>query len=202
MLFRSWGNMKRKSDRIKDASVYYAKAYDLSPNDNVVLNSYAQAISRMGDYKRAEELFEKALKVGGDMPHNKHLIINYTSISENLRKWAEYLIKDRDYITAEKKILIAKKNVEEVLKLDKNDTKANLLYVSVLFTYGVIKENLDQYVEAIQIFESIITLPNERFKEMEVSARASLELAEININKMKLCINILILNVFFNSTVI
>ena len=58
-----WGNIKRRSDKIKEAYSYYEKAYKLSPKDNVVLNSYAQAISRLGDYGRADKLYREALEL-------------------------------------------------------------------------------------------------------------------------------------------
>ena len=112
-----WGNMKRKNDKIKDAYAYYEKAYNLSPEDNVVLNSYAQAISRLGDYEKADKLFNKALQIGEGISHNRHLIINYTSISENLKKWSEALLGDRDYELALEKIEKALICISKVLEI-------------------------------------------------------------------------------------
>lgn len=36
------------------------KAYDLSPNNHIILNAYGQTRSRLGDYNFAIELLEKA----------------------------------------------------------------------------------------------------------------------------------------------
>lgn len=133
-----WGNIKRKSDKIKEAYNYYEKAYKLSPKDNVVLNSYAQAISRLGDFQRADKLYKEALELVEGIPHNKHLIINYTSIAENLKKWAEALVEDRDYAQATQKIHDALVAIQRVLKIDRNDYKAKELHMDILYTYGTV----------------------------------------------------------------
>lgn len=174
-----WGNIKRKSDKIKEAYEYYEKAYHLSPEDNVVLNSYAQAISRMGDYERADKLFKEALGLGGNVPHTKHLIINYTSIAENLKKWTEYLLVDRNYEEAKSKIQYAKDAIEQVLKLDENDSKANDLYMDILYTYGLVYEKEKQYDKALEKFEQVLKLPHSRFRSLEHYSRAVIQIVKI-----------------------
>lgn len=178
-----WGNMKRKNDKIKDAYSYYQKAYDLSPKDNVVLNSYAQAISRLGDYEKANGLFREALKLEEGGSHNKHLIINYTSIADNLKKWSEALLEDRNYDLAEEKIKDALDCIGKVLELDTYDNKANDLYRNILYTYGNVYVKKRCYPKAKEMFEKVVNLPRGRFKEMEYCIRAKLELAEMCIHE-------------------
>lgn len=175
-----WGNIKRKNEKIKEAFEYYDKAYQLSPKDNVVLNSYAQAISRMGNYKRANELYNEALELVEGVPHNKHLIINYTSIAENLKKWSESLVEDRDYEGALAKISDALEAIKKVLKIDKHDCKANDLYRNILYTYGCVHEKCKNYDQAIEILEQLIKLPYVRYREREYHVRGGLQLIQLH----------------------
>lgn len=174
-----WGNMKRKNDKIKDAYSFYEKAYELSPEDNVVLNSYAQAISRLGDYEKADRLFIEALEMCEGTPHNRHLIINYTSIAENLKKWAEALAEDRNYKIALEKISKALDCITKVLRLDAYDVKANDLYRDVLYTYGIILQKQKEYEKAKKYLKKLVALSHNRYKEMEYNVRGNLALAEI-----------------------
>ena len=174
-----WGNIKRKSDRIKEAYNYYEKAYKLSPKDNVVLNSYAQAISRLGDFMRADQLYKEALELVEGIPHNKHLIINYTSIAENLKKWAEVLIEDRDYTQATERIQEALSAIQKVLKIDKNDSKAKELYMDILYTEATLFDKQTDYDNAVLTLKKIIELPFLRYREIEYHDRAVILIANI-----------------------
>lgn len=174
-----WGNIKRKSDKIKEAYNYYDKAYKLSPKDNVVLNSYAQAISRLGEFQRADQLYRQALELVEGIPHNKHLIINNTSIAENLKKWAEALIEDRDYDQATKRIKGALEAIQKVLTIDKNDTKAKELYMDILYTYATLFDRQNDYEQAIYILKELIELPFSRYREIEYHDRGVLLLANV-----------------------
>lgn len=174
-----WGNIKRKSDKIKEAYNYYEKAYKLSPKDNVVLNSYAQAISRLGDFQRADQLYKEALELVEGIPHNKHLIINYTSIAENLKKWAEVLISDRDFIQATQRIQDALVAIHKVIELDKNDNKAKELYMDVLYTYGTLYDKSKEHEKALDILGKLVQLPFVRYREIEYHNRGVLLIANI-----------------------
>ncbi|MCQ2080587.1 MAG: NB-ARC domain-containing protein [Lachnospiraceae bacterium] len=183
-----WGNMKRKNDKIKEAYAYYQKAYQLSPKDNVVLNSYAQAISRMGNYSEADILFRQALELVEGVPHNKHLIINNSSIAENLRKWAESLIEDRDYENAKHKLEEARKAIELVLKLDRFDEKAKTLYADIWGMYSVIYEKQDDYDMALFMLkkQAELTQNSTRIKTIRTHARAILRMIQLLIVQNKL----------------
>ena len=174
-----WGNIKRKSDKIKEAYNYYEKAYKLSPKDNVVLNSYAQAISRLGDFQRADKLYREALELVEGIPHNKHLIINYTSIAENLKKWAEVLIEDRDYANATQRIQEALDAIQNVLKIDKHDNKAKELHMDILYTYGVVYDKQKDYENALAILAELVELPFSRYREIEYHNRGVLLIVNI-----------------------
>ena len=192
-----WGNMKRKNDKIKEAYGYYEKAYALSPKDNVVLNSYAQAISRLGDYERADKLFNEALEQVDGVPHNKHLIINYSSIAENLKKWAESYMKDRDYENAIDRLSEAKRAIEIVLELDKVDTKAQDIYADIWIMFGSIYDRLGEFNKAINMFENAAKCTNKstRIKTLKKHASSVLRIASIYIKTQEYeQANILIFN--------
>ena len=174
-----WGNIKRKSDKIKEAYNYYEKAYKLSPKDNVVLNSYAQAISRLGDFQRADKLYKEALELVEGIPHNKHLIINNTSIAENLKKWAEALVEDRDYAQATQKIHDALVAIQKVLKIDRNDYKAKELHMDILYTYGTVYDKQKDYENALSILKELVELPFSRYREIEYHNRGVLLIINI-----------------------
>ena len=174
-----WGNIKRKSDKIKEAYNYYENAYKLSPKDNVVLNSYAQAISRLGDFQRADKLYKEALELVEGIPHNKHLIINYTSIAENLKKWAEALVEDRDYAQATQKIHDALVAIQRVLKIDRNDYKAKELHMDILYTYGTVYDKQKDYENALSILKELVELPFSRYREIEYHNRGVLLIINI-----------------------
>ena len=97
----TWGNMKRKGDKVKEALEFYQKAHRLSPNDYVILNALGQAKGRLGEYAEADKLFRLALQKESTGSQRKHEIINYSSIADNLRRWAEADISDRNLQEAE-----------------------------------------------------------------------------------------------------
>jgi tetratricopeptide (TPR) repeat protein len=178
-----WGNMKRKQNKIREAHQYYCKAYELSPKDAFVLNSYAQTFSRLGEHRRANELLEEALTLSDDTPHNKHLIVNYTSIAENYKKWAESMIKDRDYIGAETMILKATENITIAIGLDSQDNKSNDLLRNIMFDLCLIKSLRGKYVESETCLLTLIKLPHQRYREIEFNTRANLALVELYIKQ-------------------
>src|SRR5258706_10839173 len=90
-IWLTWGNMKRRGGRIKEALDRYEKAYGLAPDDKVVLNALGQAKSRIGEYAKADELFRQALQTETPGWSIRHEIINRTSLAENLSRWAESL---------------------------------------------------------------------------------------------------------------
>lgn len=193
-IWLSWGNIKRKNDKIKEAYTYYSKAYELNPNDNVVLNSYALALSRMGEYEKADKLLHEALNQVDGIPHNRHLIINYTSIAENLKKWAEACSMDKDYNSAEEKLKKAQKDMQNMLRLDNSDSRSSLLYREIIIDLGYVMKNKKEYSTSEAYFKKVISMSTKKFREMEIYARAIIGLLDLyniqeKISDAKLLIN-------------
>lgn len=177
-----WGNIKKKNDRIKEAYQYYKKAYELSPSDNVVLNLMGQALGRQGEHKLADEYLQKALNSGEELPQTKHLIINKTCIAENLKRWAESLVEDRNYGGAEEKLEIALDNMKEVIELDEKDNRSCILYREILLDLGFLCKRSQKDDLALKYFEEIIGMPAKKYKEFESILRATLAIITIHIN--------------------
>ena len=182
-----WGNIKRKSERIKEAYTFYEKALKLSPHDNTVLNAYAQTVSRMGDYERADELFKEALGLFEGVSHTKHLIINHSSIAENLRKWSESLYNDRNYNSALEKLSEAKESIEIVLDIDNEDAKAKDTYANICIMQGRIYGKLGDIDSAISTYNCAIdcTDNSTRIKTLKLHARAVLQMIDLLIKDEK-----------------
>ncbi|SHL79878.1 Tetratricopeptide repeat-containing protein [Anaerocolumna jejuensis DSM 15929] len=185
-IWLSWGNIKRKNDKIKDAFSYYSKAYELNPDDNVVLNSYALALSRMGEYEKADNLMNKALNMGEGKPNNRHLIINYTSIAENLKKWAEAYSFDKDYKKAEEKLKIALHDMELAVKIDDSDIRSSILYREILIDLGYLMKNMKQFDKAEVNFRKVIKSSTKKFREMEIYSRAIIGLLDLFVMQEKI----------------
>jgi len=152
LIWLTWGNIKRKGDRIQEAEKYYNKAYKLSPNDPVILNSLGQAKCRLGEHAEADKLFRGALQKKVSGSSIRHEIINYSSIADNLRRWAEALIKDRNYEEAEKKLFEAHKNITKVVELNKRDTKSQDLMRRILINLGFFYKGAGDSQKALKYF--------------------------------------------------
>ena len=193
----TWGNMKRKCDKIKDALEYYQRAYNLNPDDYVILNALGQAKCRLGDYEEADRLFRLAIQkeesLEKDMHFNsvRHGIINYTSIADNLSRWSEDLVKDRNYDTAEQKLKESLVYCDKVITLDENDNKSLELKQHVLINLGFLyKKYKKSPDDAINYFTKAITDKPKRYIETKNTVIASLQAAKIyyqtgNVDKAK-----------------
>lgn len=185
-IWLSWGNIKRKNDKIKDAFTYYSKAFELNPEDNVVLNSYALALSRMGEYDKADNLINKALNMGKEKQNNRHLIINYTSMAENLKKWAEAYSLDKNYEKAEEKLKKALHDMELAIKIDESDIRSSILHREILIDLGYLMKNMKQYDKAEVNFKKVIKSATKKFREMEIYSRAVIGLLDLYLMQEKI----------------
>ena len=185
-----WGNIKLKEDKVKDALPKYEEAFRLSPADSVVLNSLGQAKARLGDYEEADRLFRLALEKTASGDPLKHIIINSSSLADNLLRWAGYFEKGRDYENTEKKLRQAVDICIEVIDLDPTDIKSQDLYREVLIKLGYLYlKNKDTFGKAVHYFGRVIVnkpVKNMRIKEKNDTLRASIQLARLFIRANQL----------------
>lgn len=180
-IWLTWGNMKRRAGKIEEALERYTKAFQLSPDDYIILNALGQAKCRLGEHVEADNLFKKAFQkeqaIGS--ASRKHKIINLSSLAENLKRWSEVLIKDRNYGEAEKKLAEALKYCEELIVLDENDPKSIVLLQEILIQSGYFYKNkLDSKTGLSYFLRAIIDRPS-RFKEAFNSLLAAYQAAKI-----------------------
>ena len=180
-IWLTWGNMKRKADKVKEALRYYEKAYELAPEDYVILNSMGQAKCRLGDYIEADKLFRDAYQKESTGSSIRHEIINRSSIADNLKRWAESLIRDRNYKEAEKKLLEALHHSECVVELDKNDVKSQELLREVLINLGFFYKKSNP-TKAIKYFSRAIVDNPRYYREAKHTIVASLQIGKILYN--------------------
>jgi tetratricopeptide (TPR) repeat protein len=178
-IWLTWGNIKRKNDRIQDALDKYEKAYKLNSEDPVILNSLGQAKCRLGDYHRADELFRAALQKRASDSSIKHEIINLSSLAENLIRWSEILINSRNYSEAEAKLKEALSLCKEVIKLDENDVKSLDLLRLVHKELGFFYKKTNDLTKASLYFGKAIVESPKRYKEAKDTMTAGLQLGNI-----------------------
>ncbi|MFA7379693.1 MAG: NB-ARC domain-containing protein [Bacteroidia bacterium] len=130
-IFLIWGNIYRKSRKHTEAHKKYLIAHSLAPEDPIILNALGQAKGWLSEFPEANSLLTKALNSKFDSV--KHEIICRTSLAENLINWGDFLVKDRNYIEAEKKYHSAVNQCMAMLGTNSRDakvfnalTKANL----------------------------------------------------------------------------
>lgn len=179
-IWLTWGNIKRKGNKIKDALVYYQKAYDLNPNDYVILNALGQAKSRLGDYDEADKLFRSALQKETTGSSIRHEIINRSSIADNLSRRAESLVKDRNYKEAEKILHESLEHCEKVIELDKTDIKSLDLFRHILIQMGYFYRDYQiDFERALNYFKRAIIDKPIKYSEARDTVSASLQVAII-----------------------
>lgn len=179
-LWLVWGNMRRKHEKIKEALPMYEKAYKLLPNDGVVLNSLGQAKTRLGCFEEADELYKKALEVDKKNQTVRHEIVNRTSLSDNLRRWAEEEVSKRNYKSAEQKLVESLKQCLATVRLDDGDQKSRDLLRSIWIDLGqVYAHNIYDYEKATKCFRLAIVKNPQRYNEVKDSVIASYNLAKL-----------------------
>lgn len=177
-----WGNIKRKNDKILDADKYYKKAYALSSNDVVVLNSLAQAESRLGNYEFADKLLNMALNnnENNSGENNRHKIINYTSLAENLIKWSQSLLDQKKYEDAEIKSKLALKYMINIYNQSRYDERSKKAYIKALFNAARLLYIYKKYNESKEYYEELVAIDHSKYYEREYYIRGCLGLSKIH----------------------
>jgi tetratricopeptide (TPR) repeat protein len=178
-IWLTWGNIKRKEDRVKEALSKYEEAYRLSPEDSVVLNSLGQAKARLGECEEADRLFKLAINKDAAGDSRKHQVINLSSMVDNLLRWSDQYLSDRDLNNARLKINEAIRLSKELINLDRQDIKSRDLYRLVLLKSGSFYIKNGESARAITYFEKAIVRNPTRSKEMNDTLIASMQLAKL-----------------------
>lgn len=183
-IFLIWGNIYRKCSKHNEAYKKYLIAYNISPEDPIVLNAFGQAKSRLGDFKEAHDLLNKALVPNSEFSSQKHEIINRTSIAENLINWGDSLVRDRNFGEAQIKYNSA---ITECLSLNLSNSRDTEIfstlckaYLKIGLLYLSYKKDSDTQL-AIFYFNKIVEIKNINFKQSLFRLSAIVELLEISL---------------------
>ena len=87
----TWAN---KNINLKEAHIYIDRALNIEPNDAAILDSKGWVLYRLGNYKKAENYFVKALKLSDDteiISHFIQLLIKLKKIEEAKKIYTKYI---------------------------------------------------------------------------------------------------------------
>jgi tetratricopeptide (TPR) repeat protein len=132
----------------------FKSSYDVNPNHIHVLNNLATSYDMLGDYKKAKEFYNKALKVN---PTFKEARVNLAAIIYN----------DKDYLTALDVILESKVDLHWRRVRDNDNYD---LYLKTIFQAWANKEMIDLDNNNKEILNSLIVY----FEEYPASAERKL----------------------------
>lgn len=191
-IYLLWGNVLRKNGKNNEALIKYQKAYDLAPEDHIILNAYGTTKGRLGDCEEADRLLMRGVESKNSLSV-KHQIINWTSIGENLITWADILIKDRNYTEAEVKLNKAISSCLEALKIDNRDPKIHVALCRANMKKGGLYFKTGKTIKAAESFSKVFHSVPKSFKHHLFKITAGIELAYIyfhddNIKGVKLII--------------
>ncbi|HOR03530.1 MAG TPA: NB-ARC domain-containing protein [Candidatus Syntrophosphaera sp.] len=180
-IWLTWGNIKRRNDKVKEALKYYEKAHAILPNNSVILNALGQAKCRLGDYAEADKLFHAAYNSVDATTQVRHEIVNYTSIADNLKRWAEALIRGRDYGHAEVKLNEALSYIKKVITIAKSDKKARDLERSIHMELGLVLTKKERYEESISHYIQATAYNPNSLREIRDHVKSSIAIGKIYI---------------------
>jgi len=183
LIWLTWGNIKKKGEKIKEAHEYYEKAYELSPDDQFIISGLGLAKSRLGQYIEADKLYRDILDKQKDNIPTRQEIILRSGLADNLKRWSEYLNSSRNYIEAENKLNEALEHCEKVVELDKGDIKSLDLRREVLIGLGYFYKNMSQPDKALPCFLKAVVKKPQRYREAKDTAIAGLEASRYFYNK-------------------
>lgn len=175
-IYLIWGNINRKSSRHVEALKKYKIAYDITPEDPIILNAYGQANCRLGYFEEAEIFLQKALN--SNFESVKHNIICKTSLAENYINWGESLYKSRDYKEAEFKYSEALKYCFSAINDNSKDPKIYNALNKVNLKRGLMFLELNKFTQAVDALSNVANSFANTFKQMSYKLNALLTLGE------------------------
>ena len=78
----------RKINRLPEAIQNLEKARELNPTHLPIYNELGRAYTFIGEYEKADEKFNEALK-GEKYPNYRHMLMTLQYLADNYKRWAE-----------------------------------------------------------------------------------------------------------------
>jgi signal transduction histidine kinase len=175
--------LNRKANNFKISYNYYERLLELAQKSNdqvMVASAYhgeAQMHREIGNYDNAVVLFLKSLSISQEIQAQLDIISSHIDIAETYRQ-AKELEKAKSHI--EKAFLL----VKEELKKTPNDVEYNAKIASVLKTHGNILADLKRYDEALEKYQSALTIYRNISQKIQI-ARTLQAIANLYISKNK-----------------
>lgn len=172
-----WGNIEKRRQRYERAYEYLKKALNLSPNDAPIIGALGEVEKRRGNFSEAHDLLKKALEVSS-VTSKRHEIISYTSLADNLRRWAEFLSRDRQLEEALKKLKEAFHFASKAIEMGKDDIRTQNAYLEVSRDLAVRLLRSEGIENAMPYFNLAITQKPKRANERRINEACCLYLAQ------------------------
>jgi len=171
-----WGNILKRVPDYKGAAGKYQKAFEIAPEDNIILNALGQAKSKVGLYEEANEILHKAFEINLNDYSRKHDIVTRTNLAENLITWAGVLKKDRDYDSAQKHLILALEHAHEAYNLDSTDKKSQIVIARAILSNGHLLKKIGRIDLAFNYYLQLSNFNTTQIVAMMFCASGCIEL--------------------------
>jgi CspA family cold shock protein len=171
--------MEKRRNRLDHAKSYFEKALEYSPNDGAILSGLGDIARRQGDFEGADRLYRHAINYPpSDARSRRHEIIIRTAIADNLRRWTEELVKNKQYEIALKKAQEAYSEANRAVQLQGSDDRSRDTLQETAFQLGKILAETHNFDTAQPYFKQAITDRPRRIRTKRVTVWACYYLAE------------------------
>jgi LuxR family transcriptional regulator, glucitol operon activator len=176
-----WGNIEKRRQRYDRSSDHFNKALELSPDDPIILGALGEVEKRRGNFEKAGILLLKSAKLGSTRWNE---IVCFTSLADNLRRWAEALDRDKRAEESLEKLRQAHQAATHAAELG-GDLPAKDTLREVSSALGAQLLRRHSYAEGRKFLEQSITINPRRYREKKTTAYACYLLAKHLIRNME-----------------
>ncbi len=176
-LWFTWAQSEKRAGRLDSARKRLQKALALSPNDGAVLGGLGDVEKRCGNHEEADLYLQKALNVPPEMRTYRHEVIAHTAIADNLRRWAEVLLKDKQLGAAIQKAEKAYEHASIAAHMAESDRRAAETVQETALTLGKLLLDTDGLAAAFPILEMAVVGRPTSVKSKKITSLACYHLA-------------------------
>ncbi|MHA1222556.1 MAG: ATP-binding protein [Candidatus Heimdallarchaeaceae archaeon] len=160
--FHAWlnhGIILRKTRDFYNSITSLKKAKELNPTNLLTHLELGKAYSLNKEYEKAENEFKEALKEE-KYPNYRHKRLTLYSMSDNYRRWADEFRTRADSKGQLEKLFLAKKAIDESIKISRKDWKIWQLYRKINVEIGIVLCQNNNFTEGIEFLAKSIAPVN------------------------------------------
>jgi len=138
--YHSWlhlGIFMRKINRLQEAIQNLEKARELNPAHLPIYNELGRAYTFIGEYEKADEKFNEALK-GEKYPNYRHMLMTLQYLADNYKRWAEAFGIRYDFNGQLKMLDNANETILKALDIKPVDKKLWKLFWDIRKDYAIV----------------------------------------------------------------